>query len=90
MGEVGAKLVVANTFGLHGRTSALLVETAKKFKADIRLIHDDMEADCKSILDVMSLACGQGSPIYLKASGEEAEEALEALSWLIADKFGEE
>lgn len=85
-----SKVVIANTFGLHGRTSALLVETAKKFKSDIRLVRGESEADCKSILDVLSMACTQGTSLSLMATGDDAEEALDALSWLIADKFGEE
>ncbi|MBI5557318.1 MAG: HPr family phosphocarrier protein [Deltaproteobacteria bacterium] len=84
------ELTISNTFGLHGRASALLVETAKRFKAEIRLVRDDMDADCKSILDVMSMACTKGTPVSIKASGEDAEEALAALAQLIADKFGEE
>lgn len=84
------ELVVANTFGLHGRASALLVETAKRFTADIRLSRDGMEADCKSVLDVMSLACGKGTSITIKAAGEDAEAALAALTALVAGKFGEE
>ncbi|MEW6518613.1 MAG: HPr family phosphocarrier protein [Thermodesulfobacteriota bacterium] len=90
MVECSRELVIANTFGLHGRASALLVETAKCFKADIRLIRDEMEADCKSILDVMSMACTKGTPVSIKAAGEDAEAALAAVAQLIADKFGEE
>lgn len=90
MSECSKELVIANNFGLHGRASAMLVETAKRFESDIRLIRDDAEADCKSILDVMSMACTKGTPVSIKAAGEDAEEALAALARLIADKFGEE
>ncbi|MEW6289632.1 MAG: HPr family phosphocarrier protein [Thermodesulfobacteriota bacterium] len=90
MPECRKELVIANTFGLHGRAAAMLVETAKRFDADIRLIRDEVEADCKSILDVMSMACIKGTPIAIKAAGEDAEAALAALASLIVDKFGEE
>ena len=90
MQQLKSIAVIANTFGLHGRTSALLVETAKNFKSDIRLIRGNEEADCKSILEVLSLACGQGTEVSIQVTGEDAEEALSALSWLIAEKFGEE
>ncbi|MBU0908471.1 MAG: HPr family phosphocarrier protein [Proteobacteria bacterium] len=90
MPECRKELVIANTFGLHGRASAMLVETAKQFDSDIRLIRDGVEADCKSILDVMSMACTKGTPVSIKAAGEDAEAALVALARLIADKFGEE
>ncbi|OKY75945.1 MAG: hypothetical protein BM485_06320 [Desulfobulbaceae bacterium DB1] len=84
------EMVIANRFGLHGRTSAILVETARKFEAEIKLVKDDMEADCKSILDVMSMACTKGTPVSIKASGPDAEEALAALAGLIAEGFGEQ
>jgi phosphocarrier protein HPr len=84
------EVMIANTFGLHGRPSAMLVERAKQFSSDIRLIRDGLEADCKSVLDVMSMACAKGTTISLKAAGEDAEAALTALAALIADKFGEE
>ncbi|MCJ7599908.1 MAG: HPr family phosphocarrier protein [Desulfobulbaceae bacterium] len=90
MSECRKELVIVNTFGLHGRASAMLVETAKQFDSDIRLIRDEAEADCKSILDVMSMACTKGTPVSIKAAGEDAEAALAALALLIADKFGEE
>lgn len=84
------RMVITNRFGLHGRTSALLVETARKFEAEIRLVRDDMEADCKSILDVMSMACTKGTPVFIRASGPDAEEALAALAVLIDGGFGEQ
>ncbi len=90
MGECRKELIIGNVFGLHGRTSALLVETAKQFAAEIRLIHNGAEGDCKSIIDVLALACTKNTTVTLLARGEDAEAAVAALSLLIADKFGEE
>lgn len=84
------EMVIANRFGLHGRTSAMLVETARRFESDIVLLRDGLEADCKSILDVMSMACTMGTPVAVRANGPDAEEALEALARLIAGGFGEQ
>jgi phosphocarrier protein len=84
------ELVIANACGLHGRASALLVETAKRFASDIRLSRDGLEADGKSVLDVMSLACARGTAISIRAAGADAEAALAALAALVAGKFGEE
>lgn len=90
MGECRKDLIIGNIFGLHGRASALLVETAKQFAAEIRLIHNDAEGDCKSILDVLALACTKDATVTVWARGEDAEAAIAALSELVADKFGEE
>ncbi|MFZ5760036.1 MAG: HPr family phosphocarrier protein [Thermodesulfobacteriota bacterium] len=84
------EIVIPNRFGLHGRASALLVQTARRFAADIKLVRDGMEADCKSILDVMAMGCTMGTPVSIRAKGPDAREALAALSALIADGFGEQ
>lgn len=83
-------LTVVNQWGLHGRASAKLVQTARKFSADIWLVREGVEVDCKSILDVMTMACTQGTPVKIKARGDDAEAALDALTELINSKFGEE
>ncbi|HIJ78062.1 MAG: HPr family phosphocarrier protein [Desulfobulbaceae bacterium] len=84
------EIVVGNLCGLHGRPSVKLVETARCFRADIKLVRDDVEVDCKYILDVMSLACPKGTKVKIKACGEDAEAAIAALSELVRDNFGEE
>ena len=84
------EITIKNKSGLHSRPSTLLVETAKKFTADIRLVQDQMSVDSKSILDVMSLGCALGTRLTITARGKDAEEALDALAKLISDKFGEE
>ncbi|MEW6500729.1 MAG: HPr family phosphocarrier protein, partial [Thermodesulfobacteriota bacterium] len=57
---------IGNRCGLHGRPSARLVETARRFEADVRLIRAGEAVDCKSILDVLTLACGQGTPVTIR------------------------
>lgn len=84
------KLSITNKFGLHGRAAARLVEVASLFASDIVLVRDGVEVDCKSILDVMSMACTQGTPVAVKACGDDADEALVAVEALFNRKFGEE
>ncbi len=84
------EITIKNKAGLHSRPSTLLVETAKKFSADIQLIQDQMSVDSKSILDVMSLGCALGTRLTITARGKDAEKALDTLAKLISDKFGEE
>jgi len=45
--------------------------------------------NAKSIMGVMMLAAGKGSKVMLETEGERADEAMQALQALIADKFGE-
>ena len=81
---------IGNRYGLHGRASAKLVETARQFEADVRLIRDGEAVDCKSILDVLTLACIQGTPVIIRIQGRDAAAAMDALEKLMDNKFEEE
>ncbi len=81
---------IINKLGLHARASAKLVTLASKFKADVRLKKDEREVSAKSILNIIMLAAGIGSRVTLIAEGADAEQAIEELAALVADKFGEE
>jgi len=81
---------IVNRLGLHARAAAKLVTLASKFSADIRVRKDQREVSGKSIMGVMMLAAAQGSQITLIAEGDDAQAALDELSALVADRFGEQ
>ena len=83
-------LEIVNKLGLHSRAAAKLVTLASKFAADVRVRKDGREVSGKSIMGVMMLAAAKGSHITLIAEGEDAQQALDELQALIADRFGEE
>ena len=80
---------IVNRNGLHARPAAEIVKAASKFESDITIVRDDLEVNGKSIMGVMMLAAEFGSTVMLKASGPDAEQAVDTLSRLIADRFGE-
>jgi phosphocarrier protein len=80
---------IVNKQGLHARPAAEIVKTAAKFHSDIILVKDGMEVNGKSIMGVMMLAAECGSSLMLRADGTDAEDAVDALATLIANKFGE-
>jgi phosphocarrier protein HPr len=82
-------LTLHHKTGLHARPAAAFVQTAKKFKSDIKVSHDGREANAKSILTVLTLGANQGAVITIRAEGEDAAEALAALTALVEDNFGE-
>lgn len=81
---------IVNRLGLHARAAAKLVTLATKFQSEIRVRKDQREVSGKSIMGVMMLAAAQGSAITLIAEGVDAASALDELSALIAQRFGEE
>lgn len=83
-------VTIVNRLGLHARAAAKLVTLAGRYHADIRVRGPSREVSGKSIMGVLMLAAAQGSEITLIADGDDAAEAVDALTQLIADRFGEE
>jgi len=82
-------LTLKNRLGLHARAAAKLVHTASSFDAKITLERDGDEVDGKSILGLLLLAAGKGTPLLVRAEGNDEEQALAALSDLVDRKFDE-
>ncbi|MGE5092769.1 MAG: HPr family phosphocarrier protein [Bacillota bacterium] len=83
---------IVNQQGLHARPAALIVRLASSFGSDITLSRDGNEhgaVNAKSIMGVMMLAAECGSTVVIRADGDDAEQAAEALAALVADGFGE-
>jgi phosphocarrier protein len=80
---------ILNKNGLHARPAAEMVKAAAKFKSDITISREDIEVNGKSIMGVMMLAAECGATILLRATGPDADQAVEALASIVAGKFGE-
>jgi phosphocarrier protein HPr len=87
MTEISLKIV--NIKGLHARASAKLVEVVEAFDARAEVSKDGMSASGDSIMGLLMLAASRGSTINLQTSGPDADALAEALTALVADKFGE-
>lgn len=81
---------IMNSLGLHARPAAEFVKIANRFKASVAVRKDDMEVNGKSIMGMMMLAAECGSELWIRADGDDAEAALEALSALVRAGFGED
>lgn len=83
------ELVINNEVGLHARPAAVFVQTASKFKSTITINKGGNSANAKSILHVLTLGIQKGTTITVLAEGEDAAQALEAISDLHSKNFGE-
>jgi phosphotransferase system HPr (HPr) family protein len=81
--------VIKNKVGLHARPASVFVREASKFRSAITVIHGDTQANAKSILNVLTLGANQGAVISIRAEGEDAEAALQALKALNDSNYGE-
>jgi len=82
-------VTIRNKLGLHARAAAKLVNTAGRFESSVELKNAHKTADAKSIMGIMMLAAAQGTELELIVDGEDEAEALESVTALIDDLFGE-
>ena len=80
---------ILNKNGLHARPAAEIVKLAAKYRSEITIARDGTEVNGKSIMGVMMLAAECGASIVLRAQGDDAEQAIDAIATLIANKFGD-
>ena len=84
------QVTILNQLGLHVRPSAEFAGTASKFKSRVSVLKDGQTVNAKSSIDLLTLAAVAGTRLTLRAEGDDADQALDALSKLVDSKFGEE
>ena len=86
---IKTRIRISNKLGLHARASAKLTKLAGSFRSDIHLMRNDRRVNAKSIMGVMMLAAGIGIEIEIETDGADERVAMDELTALINDKFGE-
>ncbi len=86
---VKSTITISNKLGLHARASAKLSKLAGQFACDVWLSRAGRRVNAKSIMGVMMLAAGIGTEVELECEGGDEAAAMQALSALFEDKFGE-
>src|SRR4051812_17283049 len=89
-GAISRELLIINKRGLHARASAKFVQLVEKFSAEVWVTRGNETVGGTSIMGLMMLAAGPGTMVKVSAIGPEAQQAVDALAALIADKFNEE
>ena len=84
------EVTVVNKYGLHARPAMQFVDVANRYNSAITVSNGTTEMDAKSIMSVMQLAATKGTVLVMKAEGDDAPQALAALSELVQSGFGEE
>ena len=84
-----AEAEIVNKLGLHARASAKLTQLASRFASDVWMERNLRRINAKSIMGVVMLAAGRGAKVVIEATGDDEDEAVEAILKLIDDKFGE-
>ncbi|MCG8473734.1 MAG: phosphoenolpyruvate--protein phosphotransferase [Desulfobacterales bacterium] len=89
-GGLELHLTIANPLGLHARPAASLVSCVGQFSSRVTLEKAGKVVSARSINQVATLAVKCGDDVILRACGDDATEAIEALKALHADHFGED
>ncbi|WP_413663048.1 HPr family phosphocarrier protein [Microbulbifer sp. CNSA002] len=83
------QLTIINKLGLHARAASKFAQTSSKFCSNIKVHCQGKAVDGKSVMALMLLAAGKGTELELEIEGTDENAALEAISTLISDRFGE-
>lgn len=81
---------IVNRAGMHARPAAEFVKIASRFSCEIQVSKDGLDVNGKSIMGMLMLAAEHGSRLTLRATGDDAEDAMAALCGLVARGFKEE
>ncbi len=87
---VERQVQIVNRLGLHARAAAKLVHMAASFGCDVSLIHNGDAVDAKSILGILQLGACQGTEIAVACDGRDEAQAVQAITELIENRFGED
>jgi phosphocarrier protein HPr len=83
------EMTIINQLGLHARAAAAFVKVANRYRAEIMVSKETTKVNGKSIMGVLMLAAAQGAIITVEATGDDADDALNALQELVNNRFGE-
>jgi phosphocarrier protein len=91
-GAVGTEqtIQIRNKYGLHARPAAEFVKLASRFQAEVWVRKQDLEVNGKSIMGMMMLAAECGAEITIRANGADAADAVDQLTALVNNRFGED
>lgn len=89
---LSAEFTIRNEHGLHARPGTALVSVIKQFNSDITITNLDgsgKPANGRSLMKVVALGVKKGHRLRFTASGEDAQQALNAIEEAIASGLGE-
>ena len=86
---VGGEVTIIDRVGLHARPAVKLTKMAKSFKSavEIRAFENRNWVDAKSPNAVMKLQADYKSPLYVRAAGIDAAQAVREIIDLVDRNF---
>ena len=84
-------VVITHDVGLHARPSVKLTKLAKGFASTLEIAGtaEGPWVDAKSIVKVMAMKARQNATLHVRASGGDAQAAVDAVTDLVRRDFDE-
>ncbi len=82
------RVTILNEKGLHVRPATAFAQASAKFRCHITVVRDGIAVNAKMAMQLLMLAAEPGATVTIRAEGEDADQAVEALAKLVADRFG--
>lgn len=82
-------VTIINKSGVHARPAAMMAQMGRRYNAKIMYTAKGITADGKNIIPIINLGMSCGTEVLITAEGEDEQEALEALTELVNNRFGE-
>jgi phosphocarrier protein len=82
-------LKIINRFGLHSRAAAKLVTVCSRFQSTVTLVVNGRRANGRHLVALLMLSASMGAQVYVEVRGPDEAKALDAVTRLISDGFGE-
>ena len=83
------EVTITHPDGLQSRAAVLLVQVACKYNARVRIEQGTKMINAKSMMGVLSLGAAPKSAITLCVDGDDEQQAMAALTQLIASGFAD-
>jgi phosphocarrier protein len=80
---------IRNRLGMHARAAVKFVQLANRFRSEVHVMKEGVEANGKSIMGLLTLVAAHGVTMTVVCEGDDAEAAVGALADLVDTGFGE-
>ncbi|MGQ9426180.1 HPr family phosphocarrier protein [Gilvimarinus sp. F26214L] len=84
------EITIVNKLGLHARAATKLAKTAGQFSSTVEVSNGKSTVDGKSVMSLMLLAASRGTSVTVSVTGDDEQDAMDAIEKLINERFDEE
>ncbi|MDO5344938.1 MAG: HPr family phosphocarrier protein [Lachnospiraceae bacterium] len=84
---VSRKIVISNSTGLHVRPAGILAKAAEQCSSRVELIAGNSIANCKSILNILSMTVRCGDEVELCCTGPTEAQDLEYMVHVMEEEL---